>query len=140
MIIAEYEGEAISTLLIVPFGETVLTKIIGWSGHFAKFRPNEAVYWAAIEWAKSSDFHYFDMEGINPIVAKKILSGKPLPEFSLQGPDFFKVGFGGQVVLYPEAYGLLDNPILSWAYQKAYPKLHNHDIANRVMDLLRKLY
>lgn len=138
LFLAEYKGESVSALLVVPFGETVIPKILGWSGLYPDRRPNDAVFWAAIQWAKTHGYKTFDFEGINRDGALAMLSGHPLLESLQHSPDFFKLGFGGQVVLYQEAYDKLFNPLLSWAYHKMSPKIGGKDIPSQIMDRLRK--
>lgn len=138
LLLAKYGTEVVSALLLVPFGNTVIAKILGWSGLHGDCRPNEAVFWASIQWAKSHGYLCYDFEGINPIGAKAVLNGKTLPESLRHSPDFFKLGFGGQVVLYPEAYNRVSNPIMSWFYRKASPKIGGHSIPSKLMDRLRK--
>jgi peptidoglycan pentaglycine glycine transferase (the first glycine) len=138
LLLAKYEAETVSALLIVPFGNTVIAKILGWSGLYADRRPNEAVFWSSIEWASSHGYSCFDFEGIDPMGAKAVLKGESLPESLQHSPDFFKLGFGGQVVLYPEAYDRIHNPILRWAYRKASPRIGGQSGASRLMDRLRK--
>ena len=138
LLLAKYEAEVVSSLLLVPFGDTVIAKILGWSGLYADRRPNEAVFWASIQWAKSHGYPCFDFEGIDPTGARAVLRGEFLPESLHHSPDFFKHGFGGQVVLYPEAYDRVSNPMLRWAYQKASPKIGGESVASKLMDRLRK--
>ena len=101
-------------------------------------RPNEAVFWAAIQWAKAHGYRCFDFEGIDPAGARAVLRGEGLPESLQHSPDFFKLGFGGQVILYPEAYDQVHNPILRWVYRKASPRVGGQSAASKLMDYLRK--
>lgn len=138
LFLAKYGAESVSALLLVPYRDTVIAKILGWSGLHADRRPNEAVFWGSIQWAKSHGYACFDLEGINPMGAEMVLNGESLPESLQHSPDFFKLGFGGQVVLYPRAYDQVYNPILRWAYRKASPKTGGESVASRVLDQLRK--
>ena len=138
LLLAKYEAEIVSALLLVPFGNTVIAKILGWSGLHADRRPNEALFWASMQWAKSHGYAFFDFEGIDPIGARAVLKGESLPESLQHSPDFFKHGFGGQVILYPEAYDRVSNPILRWAYRKASPRIGGQSVASKLMDRLRK--
>ncbi len=138
LIMAEYERESVSSLLLVPFGDTVIPKILGWSGMHPERRPNDAVFWGAIQWAKDNGYRYFDFEGIARLGALALLNGEPLPESLKHTPDFLKVGFGGQIVLYSIAYDKFFNPLLGWAYHKASPRVGGHDLSSRIMDWLRK--
>jgi len=117
LIVADYKGEGVSSLLLIPFGTTVIAKILGWSGEHGNRRPNEAVFWGAIKWAQEHGYHCFDMEGIDPASARAVLNGQSLPEELRDSPDFFKLGFGGQVVLNPPAYDYFYNSVLRWTYR-----------------------
>jgi lipid II:glycine glycyltransferase (peptidoglycan interpeptide bridge formation enzyme) len=136
---AEFNQVPISSLLVIPFGNTVIAKILGWSGEYSNLRPNDAIFWCAIRWSKLHGYRYFDLEGIDIGGAKAILAGNSLPEFLQHSPDFLKLGFGGQVVLYPPAYDMVYNPVFRWIYHKASPKVGGHSIPSQVMDRLRKL-
>ena len=138
LLLAKYGAETVSALLIVPFGDIVIAKILGWSGSHADRRPNEALFWGAIQWAKSHGYACFDFEGIDPIGAIAVLKGESLPESLHHSSDFLKHGFGGQVVLYPEAYDRVSNPISLWAYRKASPRIGGQSVASKLMDRLRK--
>lgn len=141
LFLARYGAEAVSALLIVPFGDTVIAKVLGWSGFHADRRPNEALFWASIQWAKGHGYRCFDFDGIDPAGARAVLRGEVLPESLQHSPDFFKLGFGGQVVLYPEAYDQVPNPILRWIYRKASPRVggrSGRSPVSKLMDYLRK--
>jgi len=43
LFLAEYEDEAVSAQVVLPFGDTVLAKHGGWSGHHGHRRPNEVL-------------------------------------------------------------------------------------------------
>ncbi len=138
LLLAKYEAQVVSALLLVPFGDTVIAKILGWSGLHADRRPNEALFWASIQWAKSHGYRCFDFEGIDPTGARAILRSESLPGSWQHSPDFFKHGFGGQVVLYPEAYDRVSSPVLGWVYRKASPRIGGQSLSSRLMDRLRK--
>lgn len=139
LFIAEYNHVPVSVLLTIPFGNTVIAKIFGWSGDYAQLRPNDAIFWNAIKWSKIHGYNYFDFEGIDVNGAKAILAGNSLPETLRHSPDFLKLGFGGQVVLYPPAYDMVYNPIFQWVYKMASPKIGGQSIPSQVIDRLRKL-
>lgn len=138
LFLAKYEQDPISALLIVPFGNTVVAKIVGWSGLYAERRPNDALFWSSIQWAKSHAYSYYDFEGLDPAAAGMILRGESLPESWHYTPDFFKLGFGGRVVLYPQAYYYIPNPILSHIFRMVSDYLGDSTGAQKIVDLLRK--
>jgi lipid II:glycine glycyltransferase (peptidoglycan interpeptide bridge formation enzyme) len=120
LFIAEYQGEPVSAALAVCFGDTVFYKRGAWSGRHGSHRPNEAMQWHIIQWARARGYRYYDFEGIDPVVAAAVLRGEP-PDLAGRTIDSFKLGFGGQAVLFPGAYGYIYNPVLRWAWQRAQP-------------------
>jgi lipid II:glycine glycyltransferase (peptidoglycan interpeptide bridge formation enzyme) len=74
------------------------------------------MHWAAIRWAKSQGYGYFDLGGISPELAKSIQSFKTRPLTQAYKMDHFKLGFGGKATLFPEPTGYVHNPVLRWAW------------------------
>jgi lipid II:glycine glycyltransferase (peptidoglycan interpeptide bridge formation enzyme) len=140
MIIAEFGGEPVSALLLVPFGDAVVAKILGWSGRHAERRPNDAVFWASIQWAKTHGYRCFDFEGIDRRGAEIMVNGQPLPEELQHTPDFFKLGYGGQVALLPKSFDLITNPLLRWPYRKVFGKTDRGIAANKLIDRIRRRF
>jgi peptidoglycan pentaglycine glycine transferase (the first glycine) len=120
LIMAEYQNAPVSALLLVSFGNMVIPKILGWSGEHGKRRPNDAVFWASIQWAQAHGYHCFDMEGINREGAELTLSGQSLPEALRHTPDFFKLGYGGSVTLLPRSYYFVPGLLWRWPYSKIF--------------------
>jgi peptidoglycan pentaglycine glycine transferase (the first glycine) len=120
LIMAEYQSAPVSALLLIAFGNTVIPKTLGWSGEHGKRRPNDAVFWASIQWAKTHGYHYFDMEGIDREGAELTLSGQPLPEALRHTPDFFKLGYGGSVTLLPQSCYFVPSFLWRWPYHKIF--------------------
>jgi lipid II:glycine glycyltransferase (peptidoglycan interpeptide bridge formation enzyme) len=137
-IIAEYEGEAVSSLLIVPFGHTVIAKVLGWSGNCPEKRPNDAVFWGAICWAKDHNYQWFDMEGIHRGCAQAVLAGSSIPEEYRSSPDFFKLGYGGQVILLPLAYDYVPNSILNGIYRIVFRSNERKESIHSAIDRIRR--
>ena len=73
MFCADYGNEITSTLLVIAYKDTVITWRRGWTGEYGHLHPNDALYWEAIQWAKSHNYQYFDFGGIFLSTAKKIL-------------------------------------------------------------------
>jgi lipid II:glycine glycyltransferase (peptidoglycan interpeptide bridge formation enzyme) len=119
LFVAEISGEPLSALLAIAFANIVTCWRIGWSGKQATMHPNEALHWAALQWAKSREYRYFDFGGISRTLAKRILAGEPRGDSEENKMDFFKLGFGGEVKLFPEASGYVYNPVLRWAWPRA---------------------
>lgn len=139
LFITEWNRKPISYLLVIPFGETVIAKILGWSGENPELRPNDCLFWNVIQWSKANGYHHFDFEGVDLDGAKALLAGQPLPDHLQHSPNFFKLGYGGRVTIYPPAFEMIPNPILKWAYKKTSPTVGGHSAASRIMDRLRKV-
>ena len=140
LMIAEFNNQPVSALLLIAFNDTVVAKILGWSGHHSECRPNDAVFWASIIWAKSQGYHYFDLEGIDQGCAIKILQGLPIDEEIKDSYTFFKLGYGGQVVLFPQAYDYIYNPIMRWSYHKIFSKPEQWSNANASLERIRRRF
>ncbi|MGD9145361.1 MAG: peptidoglycan bridge formation glycyltransferase FemA/FemB family protein [Anaerolineae bacterium] len=140
LIIAEYQGTPVSALLLVGFGSTVCPKILGWSGEHGKRRPNDALFWAAIQWAKSHGYHCFDMEGIDREGAELKLSGQPLPEELRRTPDHFKLGYGGTVTLLPESYYFVPSHLWRWPYHQVFGLEGRGQAVQRNFELYRRRF
>lgn len=142
LFIAEYAGEAVSAQLAIPFGETLFSHVSAWSGDYADTKPNEALEWAVIMWAKSHGYRYYDFEGLDPGAARAALAGAPLP--AAQTPDSdtmvtsYKLGFGGQVVLLPETFDHVYNPLLRWSYRTIYPPLQRWRLTTKARKILNR--
>lgn len=137
LFLAEYKREAVAALLVMAFGDTVVTKTIGWSGLYGDRQPNELLYWKVIEWAKAQGYRFYDFEGIEPEVAKLVAFEEALPDSLRRTPSFFKLGFGGQVTLLPQVYDHIYNPFLRWGYTSVLSKVSSSTVITRVEDAIR---
>ncbi len=138
LLFAKYKEEPVSVLLLVLFRDTVIAKIFGWSGRYRELRPNEALFWGSILWAKEQGYRTFDLEGIDRDGAEKYLRNEPLPEALSHCPDQLKYGFGGQVVLYPETYELFSSRFLRLLSNITSPAVGKRNLASRLIDVARK--
>jgi hypothetical protein len=77
-----------------------------------------------------------DSEGIDPVGARCALGGKPIAKLISHSPDKIKHGFGGTVLLYPEAYYLVYNPIYRWFYHRLKPQITKQSIMSIILDFL----
>jgi lipid II:glycine glycyltransferase (peptidoglycan interpeptide bridge formation enzyme) len=107
--IAEFEGTTVSAALIMACGETVTYWKGGWSGEQYSCFPNEALQWAAIKWAKSRGYRYYDLGGINRALATSALADQ-VTRPGKRSDSVHKLGFGGQIELFPEALVYVYNP------------------------------
>lgn len=140
LFLAECDGEPVSGVLLVPFGDTVIFKRGAWSGRCGASHPNESMHWTAISWARAQGYQYYDLEGIDPQVATAIQSGGPPPDLTASGVDAvtrFKLGFGGRVEIYPGAYAYIYNPVLRWGYSTIFPRLEHLRAVQKLKDTVR---
>lgn len=112
MFVAEYEGQAVSGALMMSFADTVTYWKGCWSGAHGGRYPNESLQWAAIQWAKAQGYRYYDLGGIPRTLAKSVLGGEITRNSAKDPVAFYKLGFGGQVTLFPEPLAYVYNATL----------------------------
>lgn len=131
------DGEPVSAHLLVSFGDTVISKKVGWSGKYSDLHPNDYLMWNCIEWAHQQGFSYFDLEGVNPTGARIRAQGGAIDRGHDYSKDSFKYSFGGQTVFYPEAYDLVTNGVGNWVYHRARKFLGSTEILPGLVDKIR---
>jgi peptidoglycan pentaglycine glycine transferase (the first glycine) len=109
---AEYEGEVQSFLLVIPFGDSVEVMNFVWIGDKRWLRPNELLFWRAIEWSIGKGFHKFDFGGTNLSLARSLLEESSLPASVINSNTRFILGFGGGLVFLPSTYDYVPNRLL----------------------------
>jgi len=112
------EGEIVSGLLSIMFGDRVSLLKKGWSGQFPERHPNELLYTESIEWAAAQGYRGCDFVGLDRKTAETLLSGKALSDAQKRSRDFFNLRFGGTPKLLPESRVYLKNPLLSLLYRE----------------------
>lgn len=127
----------VSTGLLIPFGDTVIGKKLGWSGEFSNLHPNDAVLWACIEWSKEHGYRYFDFEGVNRTGARLLLEGEKIQEGSRLSKDSIKYGFGGEIVFFPETYDFMTNRFYNWVYRHTQSILYKNELLAHLVDIIR---
>ena len=137
-LIMVYYGEtAVCGQLLVPFGDTVIAKKMGWSGEFTKLRPNDALFWGAIVWSAEHGYHYFDFEGIDPEGARIIQTGGKIPNGTKLAKDTIKYGFGGEIVFFPRTYDLVSDRFQNWMYRHTQSILNQNGLVSQFVDTVR---
>jgi lipid II:glycine glycyltransferase (peptidoglycan interpeptide bridge formation enzyme) len=123
LLIVEHNSVVLASNLVVGFADTAVFKIGGWSGARKDVPPNELLHWAGIQWGKACGYRYYDFDNINLSVAQAVLSGAQPPVHAYHGVARFKLGFGGEVVIFPSAYDYTCRPLLAGALRRLAPKL-----------------
>ncbi len=115
LFLVEHGNEAVSAMLAVTYKDTMLRKIVAWSGFHGNQKPNELLDWGAIRWAKSHGYRYYDFEDIDGRAARDVLPGRPAPPNAARNVSSYKLAFGGKVTLFPQSLDYIYNPALRWA-------------------------
>jgi lipid II:glycine glycyltransferase (peptidoglycan interpeptide bridge formation enzyme) len=137
LFIAEKDGKPVAAALRLAFGQTVICKKRGWSGQFGELRPNEALEWAAIRWAKDAGYRFYDFEGLPRPIAESVLRGDGVPHQFLQSPANYKLGYGGDVCILPDSLAYFANPVLRLAHRVVYPKIAHWPIIDRIVSRVK---
>jgi lipid II:glycine glycyltransferase (peptidoglycan interpeptide bridge formation enzyme) len=103
----------------VTLGDRFLFWKTGWSGKHSNMKPNEALYWYLIKWAKAKGYRYFDFGSVNRKTALLVKQKVSLPKEIIKTPSFFKTGFGGEIIHLSEALVYIPNIILNSLYRIA---------------------
>jgi peptidoglycan pentaglycine glycine transferase (the first glycine) len=124
LLLAERGGEALSGLLLIGYGDSVICKACAWSGeHRGIITPNELIHWRAMQWARDHGYRYYDLEGIEESVARAILAGEGVPERGRRTATHFKLGLGGEVTVFPRSYDRSFHRLLAWPARLVAPRL-----------------
>jgi peptidoglycan pentaglycine glycine transferase (the first glycine) len=118
LLIVEHEGTPMSAGLLIAFGDTVLYKIGAWGGGSVP-GTNELMHHTAMCWARDQGYRFYDFEGIPVDVAQTVLDGGPAPT---SGVPFFKLGFGGEPIVFPGAHDLFFGRLLGPAARRLVPR------------------
>jgi lipid II:glycine glycyltransferase (peptidoglycan interpeptide bridge formation enzyme) len=132
--VAECDNAPVSALLVLPFGDTVHYKYLGWSGQHGNRWPNEVLHWESIKWAKENGYRQCDLEGIEPDACHALLQGKEIPDECKYSPTSFKLGFGGQAIETPGPLDFFPNPVLQWGYSKIFPRIAHWPLIEKVVE------
>jgi lipid II:glycine glycyltransferase (peptidoglycan interpeptide bridge formation enzyme) len=135
LLLGEMDGELLAAHLYIGFNDCVTAKAGGWSGQARTgVRPNAALDWAAMRWARERGFRAFDFDGIAPSVARALARGEDIPEAERNGVAEYKLGFGGSAMLLPSALDNSPSAILRPAVRAAAPHLTGlRSTAHRVL-------
>jgi lipid II:glycine glycyltransferase (peptidoglycan interpeptide bridge formation enzyme) len=134
LLIAERNNEAICAQLLMLDGLWARAWRIGWSGQDEKYCPNDVLYWESIRWAKQHRCRYFDVFGIDVDDASELLAGRDR-SLPFKCPiTYFKVGFGGRIMLLPGEFCDFPNPMARLAFRLGGRALLNSGAVGRILD------
>ncbi len=134
LLIAEYEGVALSSNFLLGYGDSTVYKAGGWSGTRGNTRPNELLHWTGMQWGWAREHRYYDFEGVKRSIGQALLK-EHSPDFSTDGVANFKLGFGGEVTAFPGTYDRACWPPLAGALLRFAPQLDRlMPLAHRALD------
>jgi lipid II:glycine glycyltransferase (peptidoglycan interpeptide bridge formation enzyme) len=117
LLLAEHDGQLVSALLCLAYGDTAYRKNVAWSGHLAALAVNDLLDREAIRWAKERGLSRYDLEGIPYAVARRIAAGEDMTSLPLKGATAYKLKWGGTVQVFPRPMVFVPNrfarPILN---------------------------
>jgi peptidoglycan pentaglycine glycine transferase (the first glycine) len=108
--LAEYEGTPIAGLIVARCGPVATSMFSASSNQHRDRRPNHALQWTGMRWAKAHGCTLYDFRAI----AEKLEPTEA--DYSLYT---YKEGFGGYSVLTLEGHDLPYNLPLYWAYRQS---------------------
>jgi lipid II:glycine glycyltransferase (peptidoglycan interpeptide bridge formation enzyme) len=106
--------EIVSAAVVFTLGDTARVWKVGWSGAHGSKYPNHFMWWSIIKWAKENSFAYLDFVWIDDHDAKLLATGERRPEAFRDGTTFFKMGFGGDLVIVPPARSQFFHPVIRY--------------------------
>ena len=136
LFISYYQDQPVSSLIMLCFGSTATCWRFGWTKEHREKRPNEALYWHAILWAKEQGFQLFDFGEIELGAARCLCNDHKLPENFECSSVRYKLEFGGTPVLYPETYVYFPNAIIRWIYNVFLSRIMNLPVTQKVIAMV----
>lgn len=110
LLIAEYEGQPIASLIVARCGP-VATYMFGASSNRERNRmPNHLLQWTAIRWARAHGCRLYDFRAIAEVLE---------PGEDMYSLYTYKQGFGGFSLFTLETHDLVFQPTVYWAYMRA---------------------
>jgi len=106
------KDQIVSAEVAFTFGDTIRLWKVGWSGDYREKKPNHFMRWSIILWAKENGFRELDFFWVDERDAVLLGRGKKDPEAFHDGSTFFKMGFGGRLVMIPHPRSCFVHPLL----------------------------
>lgn len=119
--IGEAAGRPVAMDVLTGCGEALKVRLVGLDRLSDAVRLNVpgAVRWTAMRWAKENDYRWFDFGGLREASMRALESGRPLDPEAIEGPDRYKVRFGGVPYRYPQPVELISSAAVRLGYDLA---------------------
>jgi len=134
--IGEAAGHPVAMDIWTGCGGVLKLRLVGLDrvGEAAKLNVPGAIRWTAMRWARENGYRAFDFGGIRESSLAALATGEPVDVEALDGPDRYKVRFGGQLFRYPQPVELIS----SRALRAGYDALRASDAGRRVLDVAHR--
>lgn len=122
LILAEYEGKAISAVFPIKYGNKVWYLYGGSSNNHRNLMPNYLLQFEMMKWGLETNCDIYDFRGVTGIIS---------PDHPQRGIYIFKKGFNGDIIELVGELTIIFNPFVNWAFDiceslyKAFAKLKN---------------
>lgn len=110
LLLVEHEGELVAANLVIAFGDTTTCKMGAWSGEHPELCASTLMDWEGMSWARERGHRYYDFDGITRALAERLLAGEETIG-QRGGVDHYKLGFGGEVVVFPRTMDRSFHPL-----------------------------
>ncbi|MCI8700576.1 MAG: peptidoglycan bridge formation glycyltransferase FemA/FemB family protein [Clostridia bacterium] len=107
LIFAEYEGQAISAVLPIKYGNKVWYLYGGSSNNHRNLMPNYLLQFEMMKWGLNTNCDIYDFRGV---------SGVHGPNHPQYGIYIFKKGFNGDIIELVEGLTIVFNPFVNFAF------------------------
>jgi len=112
LFLLKLKDEVVSGAFAFTFGDTIRVWKVGWSGEHGDKKPNHFLWWSIILWAKENGFRELDFVWVDEDDVILLARGEKNPNVFRDGTTFFKMGFGGRLVMIPEPRSQFFHPFL----------------------------
>jgi len=107
LFMAKCQDEFVSGQLVIGCGDTVVNLLSVWSGSCGREKPNDALQWKTIKWAKENGYKWYDLNGIDErTVERKLPNREESNNGIAESFSSFKLGYGGEILLRPGLFRL----------------------------------
>lgn len=121
---ARHDDVAVAAIWLTSFAGTVTFRLPGWDDRLPAPRVvNEALHWAAVQWARAEGAAWYDFGGFDRAAAEQLARGEALEDAFRATHHAFKLGFNPVPTLLPYARIAFTDPILRRAGPAVLPRL-----------------
>jgi lipid II:glycine glycyltransferase (peptidoglycan interpeptide bridge formation enzyme) len=117
LFLVRHGDEIVSAAFAFALSDTIRVWKVGWSGEHGDKNPNHLMWWEIMRWARAHGFQKLDFVWIDTEDARRAARGELTPGGFRDGTSYFKLGFGGALLLPPPVQSRFFNPICTFAFR-----------------------